>query len=169
MASGSSKTIIIVVVCLVAVGVLFSTGLIVLSLALPAMQKSVRNANEMHAIISVRTLNSMEGQYASTYPARGFACSLAALGGKPGSGQPTPDAAQLIDEELASGTKSGYTFNVTCGSKTIAGSQQQSASYTVTAVPSLVGKTGSRGYCTDESAQIRFDPNGGTNCTEVLQ
>ncbi|HEY4356259.1 MAG TPA: prepilin-type cleavage/methylation domain-containing protein [Acidobacteriaceae bacterium] len=168
MASGN-KTVIIVVVCLVVVGVLFSGGLIVLSIAIPAVQKTIRQANETSAIMSLRTLNSMEGQYSATYPKRGFACSLATLGGKPGSGQPTQDAAQLINGDLANGVKSGYTFNITCGAKKTADNQDQFESYTITAVPNAAGKTGIRGYCTDENAVIRFDPSGGTNCTELLQ
>ena len=38
-------------------------------------------------------------------------------------------------------------------------------SYEVTGVPQTVGKTGDRGYCSDENNIIKFDPTGGTNCT----
>jgi type IV pilus assembly protein PilA len=31
-----------------------------------------------------------------------------------------------------------------------------------------VGKTGDRGFCSDQSGIIKFDPAGGTNCTQTL-
>jgi type IV pilus assembly protein PilA len=40
--------------------------------------------------------------------------------------------------------------------------------YTVTAVPQTVGKTGDRGFCSDQFGTIKFDPAGGTNCTQSL-
>jgi hypothetical protein len=38
-------------------------------------------------------------------------------------------------------------------------------SYVVTAVPQTVGKTGDRGFCSDQSGAIKFDPAGASNCT----
>ena len=38
-----------------------------------------------------------------------------------------------------------------------------------TRVPNTVGRTGNRGFCMDESAIIKFDPAGGTNCTQSIQ
>ena len=40
--------------------------------------------------------------------------------------------------------------------------------YTVTAVPQTVGKSGDRGFCSDQFGSIKFDPAGGTNCTQSL-
>jgi len=111
----------------------------------------------------------MEGQYNSNYPQHGFACALTALGGKVGSGPPTPEAAQLIPDDLASGSKAGYTFSISGCSKTTINNIDQYNSYQINAVPNSVGHSGNRGFCTDENAQIRFDPKGGTNCTELLQ
>lgn len=149
--------------------IVMSVILILATLAIPKLMNVMRNANETSAINSLRTLNSMEGQYNSTYPTHGFACSVASLGGKTGSGSPSPEAAQLINEDLASGTKSGYTFAITCGAKNTINNQDQYNSYTITAVPNSIGHSGNRGFCTDENAQIHFDPKGGTNCTELLQ
>jgi type IV pilus assembly protein PilA len=149
--------------------IVMSVILILMTLAIPAMQKTIKRANETSAITSLRDLNSMEGQYSSTYPQHGFACSLTALGGKAGSGAPTPEAAQLINDDLASGNKSGYTFTITNCAKTTVNNVDQYNSYEITAVPNSVGHSGDRGYCTDENAQIHYDPKGGTNCTELLQ
>ena len=149
--------------------IVLSVILILMVMAIPAMQKTIKRANETSAISSLRDLNQMEGQYSSDYPQHGFACSLTALGGKTGSAAPGPEAAQLINEDLASGSKAGYTFTITNCSKTTINNVDQYNSYQITAVPNSVGHSGDRGFCTDENAQIRYDPKGGTNCTELLQ
>jgi type IV pilus assembly protein PilA len=149
--------------------IVMSVILILMVMAIPAMQKTIKRANETSAISSLRDLNQMEGQYSSDYPQHGFACSLSALGGKAGSAAPSPEAAQLINEDLASGSKAGYTFTITNCSKNTINNIDQYNSYEITAVPNSVGHSGDRGFCTDENAQIRYDPKGGTNCTELLQ
>ena len=149
--------------------IVMSVILILMVMAIPAMQKTIKRANETSAISSLRDLNQMEGQYSSDYPQHGFACSLSALGGKAGSAAPSPEAAQLINEDLASGSKAGYTFTITNCSKNTINNVDQYNSYEITAVPNSVGHSGDRGFCTDENAQIRYDPKGGTNCTELLQ
>ena len=148
--------------------IVMSIILILATLAIPAMQKTIMRANETSAVQSLRTLNAEELQYNSTYPTHGYACSLAAMGGKTGAGAPTPEAAQLIPDDLASGNKSGYTFSITNCTKVSVNNQDQYTSYQITAVPNTVGKTGTRGFCTDGN-EIRYDSKGGTNCTELLQ
>jgi type IV pilus assembly protein PilA len=149
--------------------IVMSVILILMTLAIPAMQAVNRTAHQTSAISSLRMLNQMEGQYNSNYPQHGFACALSALGGKAGSGNPTPEAAQLIADDLASGNKAGYTFTITCGGKSTVNNTDQYNSYAITAVPNSVGHSGNLGYCTDEEGQIHYDPKGGTNCTELLQ
>jgi type IV pilus assembly protein PilA len=149
--------------------IVMSVILILMTLAIPAMQQVIRKGNETSAISSLRMLNEMEGQYSSQYPQHGFSCSLTALGGKPGSAAPSPEAAQLINDDLASGNKSGYTFTITGCNKTTVNNIDQYNSYQINAVPNSVGHSGNRGFCTDENAQIHYDPKGGTNCTELLQ
>jgi len=149
--------------------IVMSVILIIMAIAIPGMQKAVIRANETSAISSLRMLSTMENEYSSTYPQHGFACSLTALGGKVGAGAPTSESAQLINEDLASGNKSGYTFTITgCNKQTINNIDQYN-SYQINAVPNSVGHTGNRGFCTDENGQIHYDPKGGTNCTELLQ
>jgi type IV pilus assembly protein PilA len=149
--------------------IVMSVILILMTLAVPAMQKVIKRGNQTSAVASLRMLNQMEGEYASNYPQHGFACTLTALGGKSGSGNPTPESAQLIPEDLASGSKAGYTFTVSNCTKTTINNQDQYNSYQINAVPNSVGHSGDNGYCTDENAEIRFDPKGGTNCTDLLQ
>jgi len=149
--------------------IVMSIILILATLSIPAMQKTMKRANETSAITSLKDITAQENQYNSTYPTHGFACTLAALGGKSDGGTPTPEAAQLIPEDLAGGNKAGYTFSISNCSKVTVNNQDQITGYTVTAVPNTVGHSGDRGFCTDEDAQIHYDPKGGTNCTELLR
>jgi type IV pilus assembly protein PilA len=149
--------------------IVMSVILILITLALPGYEHLHIKADETSAISSVRMINQMQGEYYSAYPSHGYAGSLVSMGGKAGSGTPTPEAAQLLPDDLASGVKSGYQFTVVGGTKNTVNNQDQFNSYTVTAVPIAVGKSGNRGFCSDESGQIHVDLKGGTNCTELLQ
>lgn len=149
--------------------IVMSVILILITLAIPGFEHIHIKADETSALNSMRMINSMEGEYESTYPGRGYAPSLTVMGGKPGSGTPTPEAAQLLPDDLASGVKSGYNFVVAGGEKNTVNNADQYNGYTVTATPISVGRSGNRSFCSDASGQIRFDPKGGTNCTELLQ
>ncbi len=128
--------------------------LIVMTLS-PAMSDPFRHnqtrANQASAVGSVRTINTAEITYASSYT-EGFSPSLAALGEGPPGASPSRSAAGLIDPVLASGTKSGYTFTYTPGPRD---SNGRINSYTVVARPIKYGKTGLRSFFTDESGVIR--------------
>jgi type IV pilus assembly protein PilA len=149
--------------------IVMSVMLILMTLAIPQMLKITKQTRETSAIQSVRTIGQAELQYNSAYPANGFACTLSTLGGDPKSGAPSAQAAQLIAPDLASGQKSGYTFSVTNCNKVTVNNQDMYTSYEIIAVPQSVGKTGDRGFCADENNIIRFDPAGGTNCTQPIQ
>jgi type IV pilus assembly protein PilA len=149
--------------------IVMSVMLILMTLAVPQLLKLRKQANETSAVQSLRTIGQSELQYNSAYPANGFACSLAALGGDPKSGAPTAQASQLITPDLASGQKAGYTFAITNCTKVTVNNQDMYTGYEITAVPNSIGRTGDRGYCTDENSTIRYDPQGGTNCTQPIQ
>ena len=148
--------------------IVMSIMLILMTLAIPSAMKAIKNANQTSAVQSLRAIGSAEVQYNSSYPANGFSCSLTALGGAPGTA-PTPAAAQVLDPGLAVGNKSGYTFTVDKCTKVTVNNVDQFTGYQVNAVPNSVGRTGDRGYCMDESGIIKFDPAGGTNCTQSIQ
>lgn len=149
--------------------IVMSVMLILMTLAIPQMLKLTKQAHETSAFQSVRTINQAELQYSSAYPQNGFACSLTALGGSRTAGAPTPQGAQLISEDLATGNKAGYTFAITNCSKVTVNNQDQYTSYQITAVPNSVGRSGDRGFCSDENGTVRYDPQGGTNCTQPMQ
>jgi len=149
--------------------IVMSVMLILMTLAIPQLLKLTKQAHETSAMQSIRAITEAELQYNSAYPTHGFACSLAQLGGDPKSGAPTAESAQLIAADLASGQKAGYAFAITNCTKVTVNNQDQYTSYEVTAVPNKVGKTGDRGFCSDENNAIHFDPAGGTNCTQLIQ
>ena len=149
--------------------IVMSVMLILMTLAVPQLLKLRKQADETSAIQSVRTIGQAELQYNSAYPANGFSCSLATLGGAPNAGAPSAQAAQLIDPALTAGQKAGYTFAITNCSKVTVNNQDMYTSYTITAVPQSIGKTGDRGFCADENNTIRYDSAGGTNCTQPIQ
>ena len=119
--------------------------LIIAAIAIPNLLRSRIAANEASAVGSIRTINTSEVTYASTYPNLGFA-GLASLGGVGGAS----NGAGLLDAVLASGSKSGYSFAITGLSGTPA------TMYAVTGDP-LNSQTGQRHFYSDQSGVIRFN------------
>ena len=135
--------------------------LIIAAIAIPNLMRAKMAANESSAVGSIRTITTAEVSYSTTY-GTGYA-QLASLGGA----APCVAAAAtacLIDNVLATGTKSGYTITtpVPGGAGTIAA---PNVSFLAVAVPVALGQSGQRSFCTDESGVIRFDPAGGAVAT----
>src|ERR1700677_4116207 len=149
--------------------IVMSVMLILMTLAVPQLLKLRKQAQETSAVQSLRTIGQAELQYNSAYPANGFSCSLGALGGDPKSGAPTAQASQLVSPDLATGQKAGYTFAITSCTKVTVNNQDMYTSYEITAVPQSIGNSGDRGFCSDANNIIKFDPAGGTNCTQPIQ
>ncbi|MFT4114026.1 type IV pilin protein [Silvibacterium sp.] len=149
--------------------IVISIMLILMLIAIPNFAGMKMQANETSCIQSLRAIYEAQIQYQTTYPQNGFASNLQELGGDPKSGAPTANAAQLLQGDLTSGQKSGYTFTIVNTTKTTVNNQDMYTGYEVTAVPQAVGKTGHSGYCIDQQGEVRKDPTGGTNCTVALQ
>jgi type IV pilus assembly protein PilA len=143
--------------------------LILMLMAIPTIGSLKKKANETSALNSVQTINKAQIQYESTFPTNGYACQLQSLGGDPAAGAPSATSAQILQQDLASGYKSGYVFAVTNCTKVTVNGQDRYTGYTVTAVPETVGKTGDRGFCSDQFGTIKQDPAGGTNCSQPMQ
>ena len=133
--------------------------LIIAAIAIPNLLRARMSANEASAVGSLRTINTSEIQYSSTYGA-GFT-NLAGLG--PGSGAcpnpPTATNSCLIDSVLASGNKSGYTIVVTP-------SGTNNATYSSTAAPTVPGQTGQRYFYSDASGVIRYNLSAAATSTD---
>jgi prepilin-type N-terminal cleavage/methylation domain-containing protein len=133
--------------------------LIIAAIAIPNLLRSRIAANETSTVGSLRTINTAEITYNSTYPTVGFTCTLSNLG-PPSSGNPTSTAAGLIDSNLASGNKAGYT--IAPGTCSTAGAV--TVDYQWKADPQSVGTTGQRYFCTDASGVIKFHDSSSTTC-----
>jgi len=81
--------------------------LIIAAIAIPDLLKSRQAANQASAVGSLRTINTSEVTYSSTYTF-GFSSDLLSLDGTVNPSVST--AAGLLDSVLAAGLKSGYTF-----------------------------------------------------------
>jgi len=132
--------------------------LIIAAIAIPNLLRSRIAANEASAVGSVRTLNTAEITYNTTYPTVGFT-GLGNLGPATG-GTATSTAAGLIDANLASGVKSGYSFTLAADATTT-----PSASYQSTASPVTAGTTGQRYFCSDSSGVIQYNASAPTGAT----
>jgi len=132
--------------------------LIIAAIAIPNLLRARMAANESSAVGSIRTVNTAEVMFNSTYPATGFANTLAALGGTAPC-TPLVTNACLIDSVLSAGIKSGYSFAAPGDGKT------PDVSYSVGGSPVTPNQTGIRSFCSFEDAVVRADPAGGNDST----
>ena len=134
--------------------------LIIAAIAIPNLLRARMAANEASAAASIRTINTAEVTYQSTYPATGFAAAIANLG--PSAAVPCAAVvatACLIDGNLAGGTKTGYKFTAAgLGAAPV-------ASYAANAKPVTANQTGVRAFCAFEDAVVRVDPLGAGGAT----
>ncbi len=137
--------------------------LIIAAIAIPNLLRARMAANESSAAASIRTINTGEITYNSTYPTVGFAASLVKLGGALGGAcTPGSGTACLIDSVLANNGnpansgKSGYSF--VSVATTVAGTVN--VGYADSGVPLTINQTGIRAFCSVEDAVVRVDPAG---------
>jgi type IV pilus assembly protein PilA len=138
--------------------------LIIAAIAIPNLLRARMAANESSAVGSVRTLNTGEITYNTTYPTIGFTQTLLSLGGALGAAcTPSSTSACLIDSVLAnngnpSGSgKSGYSFLIAGGAAQAGGVYVQ---YDINAQPLTINQTGIRSFCAVEDAVVRVNPLG---------
>jgi prepilin-type N-terminal cleavage/methylation domain-containing protein len=123
--------------------------LIIASISVPNLLRSKMSANEVSAVASLRTLNEACVTHYASCP--GYPSSLSVLGGEGTSASPTSTSAELIDNVLQTGLKTGYPFSFTPGS---ADSGGYIDTYSITASPIVLGTTGLRYFYTDQTDVI---------------
>ena len=131
--------------------------LIISAIAIPSYLRSRMQANEASAVSSVRMVNTAAITYSSTYVNVGYPTNMADMGGT-NPCTATSTSACLLDNGLAQGTKSGYSL-VWAGD-----GATPSVAYTISATPLVVGGSGQRMFCSDQTGVIRYDPSG-AGCT----
>jgi type IV pilus assembly protein PilA len=140
--------------------------LIVAAIAVPRYLSSKMAANEASAVGCMRTVTSALVVYTSTYPDVGYPVSMANLsdGGDQANclpaSIPRSTAACLIDDALASGTKSGYVFTYAADT-----SLAPPSAYGLNADPISRGSTGRRSFFTNVPGVIHW--NATTAATEA--
>ena len=137
---------------------------IIAAIAIPNFLRSRLRANEASAVASLRVINTAAVTYSISYPDMGYPAQLLTLGGAnpcvANSGQ-----ACLIDDVLSQGNKAGYNFAWQ------GDGAAPSVTFTLTSAPQVVGSSGQRMFCTDQTGLIHYDVTGSgcTSASEVLQ
>ncbi|HWR34632.1 MAG TPA: prepilin-type N-terminal cleavage/methylation domain-containing protein [Clostridia bacterium] len=140
--------------------------LIIAAIAIPNLLRSRIAANEASAVGSIRTVNTAQVTYASTYPGYGFAADLAVLGTT--ATPPTEAASGLIDSVLGCPSqpcsKSGYKFAIvgTAGDGTT-----PNGSYQINGEPITAGTTGQASFCSNTDGVVRKQQAGGAIADEA--
>ena len=131
--------------------------LIIAAIAVPNLMRSRMAANESSAVGSLRTINTAQVTYSTTY-GTGYAL-LANLGGADPCAAAAATAC-LVDSVLTAGTKSGYKItSVAAGGAGTAASPF--TTFESGASPVAPGQSGQRSFCSDQSGVIRANPGGG--------
>jgi len=142
--------------------------LIIAAIAIPNYLNARLRANESAAVGALRTLNTAQVTYNSTYPTVGYSSSLLSLGDGGtstncgGTTLPSSTNACLIDSGLELGTRSGYNFNVSG----VTGSP--ASTYQFIAGPAQPGYSGNRYFCSFADAVIRDSLTTITTCNNTI-
>jgi type IV pilus assembly protein PilA len=137
--------------------------LIIMAIAVPSFLQSRIAANESAAAATIRTLNSAQISYNSAYPTVGYSSTLLSLGGScTGATLPSSTSACLIDQDLQTGTRSGYTYVLTNVSGT------PNASYNFIGAPTTKGYSGNRNFCSYDDAVVRVSLTAITVCDGTI-
>jgi len=149
------------------------SALILPAMVIPNLMRAKISANELGAVRAVRTVNTAQVTYTTTYPRSGYARDLAALGPGPNASScsdPTYNTAQhacLIDSVLGAPsctagnwcTKNGYKYSMSsetlCVDGRVASRPGMGCSYVIIATPESE-VTGRKSYCSTADAIIRY-------------
>ncbi len=124
--------------------------LIIAAIAIPNLLRARIAANESSAVASVRTVNTAQITYNSSYSTVGYSNSLANLAGS-SCAPPSSTSACLIDTQLGSGSKSGYSFGIANTSGTPV------SAYNILAAPLQPNQSGVRYFCSFADAVVRVN------------
>ena len=132
--------------------------LIIAAIAIPNLLRSRIAANESSAVGSMRSINTAQVTYASSYPDVGFGANLKVLG--PGTAVDS-NTAGLVDNVLGCASqpcnKSGYKFSVS----------GTTSAYTSGGDPITVGQTGQRFFFSDGSGVIRYNQSAAATAADA--
>jgi type II secretory pathway pseudopilin PulG len=148
--------------------------LIIAAIAIPNVLRARISANEAQAASTVRTLNTSQITYSTSYPEQGYARDLATLGGNCATGSGgTAEHACLLESQLGQANctsgawcqKGSYRFTISSNcSPARFGEQQQGTEnacteYVIAATP-INFNAGRRSYCSVSDAVVRSRRGG---------
>jgi hypothetical protein len=138
---------------------------------IPNLVRARISANESAAASTVRTINTTQVTYSTTYPEQGYARDLATLGGDCNSGG-SAEHACLLDRQLGNASctsgvwcqKGAYQYTVSsnCAAPNFGaqqGTENACAEYVAVATP-INSNAGRRSYCSVSDAVIRSRSGG---------
>jgi type IV pilus assembly protein PilA len=130
--------------------------LIIAAIAIPNLIKSKMAANEASAAETLRTINTALVKYSMQCPNLGYPLTLDLAG--PGNGLCTGKTNEL-DTVLgvAKPIKSGYSFTYANPGPDASGIVNQ---FTLVGLPSVVGTTGTRAFCINQTGVIHYNAAG---------
>ncbi len=140
--------------------------LIIAAIAIPNLLRARIAANEASAVSSLRTINTSEVTYSTTYPTVGYAPTLVALGPADPTCAAGPAQANacMVDFNLGSAkttAKSGYLLDAANDGAV------PSLVYTAGAGAQTWNQTGVRSFCSVQDAVLRFLVPTGTTAPEI--
>lgn len=133
--------------------------MIVAAIAIPNLIRARSAANDSTAVATLRTANTAQIAYATSFPDLGYARDFARLGPDPGGSKaPSASHADLIDPALGNASctagawcaKAGFRFSI----KAVCVAER-CAEYVVVATPESSG-TGARSFCSTSDGVVRF-------------
>jgi type IV pilus assembly protein PilA len=143
--------------------------LTIAAIGIPSLVRAKISANESSAAACVRQISTAQITYAVSYPLVGYATNLATLG--PGNGNtscsstgPTSSTACIIDDVLASGSKSGYQF-LSVGDA--AGGPAPNTEFVTSSAPLSYNVTGTKNYCMVTDGVLRLNIGQGAIAPDV--
>jgi type IV pilus assembly protein PilA len=146
--------------------------LIIAAIAIPNLLRARIAANEASAVGSLRTMGTAAVTYAATYE-NGFPPGIADMG-TAAAGDTTASCGEalLIDNQLTTGIKSGYSYTYKDGTGDIPNAAPTGGCagwnlYSLTAQPVTPGTTGQRYFYTDQTGVIRFNATGAATATSA--
>jgi type IV pilus assembly protein PilA len=130
--------------------------LVIAAIAIPSFVQARMKANEASAVNSIHTIDMAEVMYSQAYPDIGFARTLLDMGARgTDCHSPTSTSACLImDDSLANGYKSGYTFQLNSDG------QRPSIGYSLTGAPEMSGISGRCAFGSNQSGEIKIMASG---------
>ncbi len=144
---------------LVEVLVVVMVILIIAAIAIPNLVHARMRANEAAAAASIKTIQTAEVMYNTTYPDVGYSGSLPNLGthGSACETVSSTNACIIMDDALTSGLKNGFIFDL------VGDGNIPDKSYSITAVP----ESSVSGRCriiANQAGEMRFlSPNAATS------